>query len=112
MSVSSVELALFELLSYVKDESDFLVADKYFESATVLRVELLNELLHTCTHIQTNRLFLWFADRHAHQWSSQIDRENIDLGSGKRSIIKGGIFDKKYNITVPEEMMQDEELFF
>lgn len=112
LNISSVELALFELLSQVKDESDFLVADKYFESATVLRTELINELLQICTHIQTKRLFMWFADRHSHQWSSKLNRDNVDLGSGKRSIIKGGLFDKKYNITVPKEMMQNEELFF
>ena len=112
LTISSVELALFEMLGQVKDETDFSVADKYFESATVLRVELLNELLQSSTHVQTKRLFMWFADRHSHQWSSQIDGENIDLGSGKRSIIKGGVFDKKYNITVPKEMMQNEELFF
>jgi len=112
LNISSVELALFELLSQVKDESDFLVADKYFESATVLRTELINELLQTCTHIQTKRLFMWFADRHSHQWNSKLNRDNVDLGSGKRSIIKGGVFDKKYNITVPKEMMQNEELFF
>ncbi len=112
LNISSVELALFELLSQVKDESDFLVADKYFESVTVLRTELINELLQTCTHIQTKRLFMWFTDRHSHQWSSKLNRNNVDLGSGKRSIIKGGLFDKKYNITVPKEMMQNEELFF
>ena len=112
LNLSTIELALFELLSQVKDESDFLVADKYFESATVLRIGLVNELLFSSTHIQTKRLFMWFADRHSHQWSHNLNRDNIDLGSGKRSIIKGGAFDKKYNITVPKEMMQNEELFF
>lgn len=112
LSLSSVELALFELLSQVKDESAFLAADKYVESATVLRAELLNELLYSCTHIQTKRLFMWFADRHSHQWSGMLNRDIIDLGSGKRSIIKGGAFDKKYNITVPREMLNSEKLFF
>ncbi|NOQ32106.1 MAG: hypothetical protein GQ570_13395 [Helicobacteraceae bacterium] len=112
LNLSSVELALFELLSQVKDESDFLVVDKYFESATVLRTELLNELLDASTNIQTKRLFMWFADRHSHQWNSKLNRDNINLGSGKRSIIKGGAFDKKYNITVPKEMLNNEEFFF
>jgi hypothetical protein len=112
LKVSTVELALFELLSQVKDESDFLVADKYFESATILRPELVNTLLHACTHVQTKRLFMWFADKHAHQWSRNIHRDNIDLGSGKRVIVKGGTLDKKYNITVPREMTYNEALFF
>ncbi len=112
LNVATVELALFELLSQVKDESDFLVADKYFESATILRPELINTLLHVCIHIQTKRLFMWFADRYAHQWSRNIDRDDIDLGSGKRVIIKGGALDKKYKITVPREMTYNEALFF
>ncbi len=112
LNLSTVELALFELLTQIKDESDFSVADKYFESATILRPELVNTLLQSCTHIQTKRLFMWFADRHAHQWSRNIDRNNIDLGSGKRVIIKGGALDKKYNITVPREMIYNEALFF
>ena len=112
LQLSTVELALFELLTQVKDASDFSVADKYFESATILRPELVNTLLQSCTHIQTKRLFMWFADRHAHQWSRSIDRNSIDLGRGKRGIIKGGALDKKYNITVPREMIYDEALFF
>lgn len=112
LNISTVELALFELLSQVKDESGFLVVDKYFESATTLRPKLVNALLHSCTHIQTKRLFMWFADRHSHQWSQAIDRNTIDLGSGKRVIIKGGALDKNYNITVPREMALNETFFF
>lgn len=112
ISLSTVELALFELLTQVKDEADFLVVDKYFESATILRPLLLNKLLQESTHIQTKRLFMWFLDRHSHQWVDKIDRDNINLGSGKRTIIKGGAFDKKYNITVPREMTYDDALFF
>lgn len=112
LNISTVELALVELLGQVKDESGFLVADKYFESATTLRPKLINELLHSCTRIQTKRLFMWFADRHSHQWSQAIDRNTIDLGSGKRVIIKGGALDKNYNITVPREMAYNETFFF
>ena len=112
LEISTVELALFELVSSIKNEADFLVADKYFESATVLRVNLVNNLLRRCTHIQTKRLFMWFSDRHSHQWSLSIDRDNLNLGSGKRVIIKGGVLDAKYNITVPKQMSQDESAFF
>jgi hypothetical protein len=112
LKISTVELALFELLSQIKEESDFWTADSYFESATILRPELVNALLRTCTHVQTKRLFLWFADRHAHQWSHRIDRDGLDLGSGKRAIVKGGTLDKKYHITVPREMAYNDELFF
>jgi len=101
---STVELALFELLGKIKDESDFSLADKYFESAATLRPKLLNSLLQACRQIKTKRLFLWFADRHNHAWRSKLNTVNVDLGSGKRMIVKGGALDKTYAITVPRSM--------
>ena len=104
LKLSSTELALFELLSLVKEEIDFLIADEYFKSATMLNPKLLNTLLQMCTHIQIKRLFLWFSNRHSHQWSINIDQNNIELGSGKRAVVKGGVLDKRYNITIPKNM--------
>lgn len=111
---STVELALFELLGKVKDESGFSLADKYFESAATLHPKLLNKLLRSCRQIKTKRLFLWFSDRHHHAWRSKLNTVNVDLGSGKRMIIKGGALDKKYAITVPRFMTgeQDAENIF
>ena len=104
LQFSTVELALFELLGKIKDESDFSLADKYFESATTLRPKLLNKLLRLCRQIKTKRLFLWFSDRHRHTWRSKLNTDNVDLGSGKRMIIKGGALDKTYAITVPRSI--------
>jgi hypothetical protein len=112
LHVASVELALFEMVCEVKSEADFAVIDKYFESATTLRPKLINALLAECNQIKTKRLFLWFADRHNHQWNSEIDRSTIELGSGKRMIVSGGILDKKYQITVPREMASVARDFF
>ncbi len=35
-------------------------------------------------------------------WRNKIEPKNYDLGAGKRSVIKGGSFNKAYQITVPE----------
>ena len=110
--ISGVELALFEVLLHVNDEADFLIVDKYFESATTLRVSLINELLQTCKHIKTKRLFLWFSNRHNHQWLEKVEIDKIDLGSGKRVIIKNGALDTQYKITIPKEMAHNEQPFF
>ena len=110
--ISSVELALIELLCDVRDEADFLVVDKYFESATSLRPKLVNALLLQCTQIKAKRLFMWFAKRHNHAWVHELDTHTIDLGSGKRVIVKGGALDKEYQITVPREMSGNAQSFF
>lgn len=104
LQFSTVELALFELLEKINDESGFSLADKYFESAATLRPKLLNSLLRSCRQIKTNRLFLWFSDKHHHAWRSKLNTDNVDLGSGKRMIVKGGALDKTYSITVPRSM--------
>lgn len=110
--ISSIELALIELLCDVRDEADFSVAEKYFESATSLRPKLVNALLQQCTQIKAKRLFMWFAKRHKHAWVHELDVNNFNLGSGKRVIVKGGALDKEYQITVPREMSSDAQFFF
>ncbi len=108
LNIATVELALFELLGDLHDEAGFSFADKYFESASVLRPKLLNLLLQSCRNVKTKRLFLWYADRHKHQWLKKIVKESAALGSGKRMIVKNGALDKTYAITVPRTMTGDE----
>ena len=38
------------------------------------------------------------------QWLGAIDRGGIDLGKGKRMLVRGGKLDPKFNITVPESL--------
>ena len=98
------ELAMFELLSEVREVVDFTVADKIFEAATNFRPELLQELLRACSQVKAKRLFLWFSDRHAHEWRKALKIDGINLGKGKRMLVKGGAFDPIYQITIPREM--------
>ena len=62
----------------------------------------LQTLLVDCRNVKVKRLFFFFADRHQHAWLKRLDRSAIDLGSGKRMLVKGGRFDAKHLITVPE----------
>jgi len=55
--------------------------------------------------VKTNRLYLFLADHYAHAWAKRIDKDNIDLGAGKRQIVSGGKLDHKYQITVPESFV-------
>jgi Transcriptional regulator, AbiEi antitoxin, Type IV TA system len=41
------------------------------------------------------------AENCKHPWIGKVDLSKVDFGKGKRALIKGGRFDSKYNITVP-----------
>lgn len=106
---STPELATVELMAGVHDQADFFMADKFFEVAVNLRPGLLHDLLKACTQVKAKRLFLWFSDRHGHAWRKALKSEEIDLGRGKRSLVRGGAYDATYQITVPREMTGDSE---
>ena len=84
--------------------ADFMVADKIYEAATNFRPELMYKLLFACSQVKAKRLFLWFSDRHAHDWRQALKIDGINLGKGKRMLVKGGAFDPTYQITIPREM--------
>jgi tRNA-binding EMAP/Myf-like protein len=60
-------------------------------------------LLENCNSIKVKRLFLFLAESYQHPWLKKINRAKIDLGQGKRVIVKGGKLDSKYQITVTNE---------
>ena len=37
-----------------------------------------------------------------HAWVNKIDLTKVNFGKGKRVVVKGGILDSKYQITVPK----------
>jgi hypothetical protein len=106
---STAELALIEILGDCQGEADFQFVEPFFEGALTLRADRVQVLLEACTQVKAKRLFLWFAKRHKHAWADKIDKSLISLGSGKREIVKGGVLDPEYLITVPREMARGQE---
>ena len=43
-------------------------------------------------------------DRRQHAWLKRLEKSAIDLGKGKRMLVKGGRLDRAYQITVPEDL--------
>ena len=101
--ISSLELAAMEMLYLVPNEQSFDEALKITEGLTTLRPQLVQQLLEECNSVKVKRLFLYMAEKNEHQWFQKLNIEKINLGSGKRVIVKDGVFDKKYLITVPRE---------
>lgn len=101
--ISAPERAAFELLSDVPDQESFEEVRHIFQGLSTLRPSVLQELLQACTSIKVKRLFLYLAEMSGHIWADKLDYSRTDLGKGKRVIVKGGKFNSKYRITVPEK---------
>lgn len=101
IEMSPPELAAFEMIHGIKDNSDFDHARTVFEGLSTLRPKESQELLQTCKSVRVKRLFLWMARDCGHPWFKYMDMEKVDLGSGKRVVYKGGKLDQEFLITVP-----------
>lgn len=101
--ISGPERAILEFLDELPDREDFHQADVLIEGLSTLSPNRLNKLLADCRSVKVKRLFLFFASRHNHAWLKRLDRKAINLGSGKRMLVKGGRYDAKYQITVPKD---------
>jgi hypothetical protein len=44
------------------------------------------------------------AEKAGHSWFHDLNLERIDLGKGKRSNVKNGVYDPKYKITLPKDL--------
>lgn len=101
--ISSLERAAFELLHLVSDKSSFNNAAEVFEGLVNLRPAVMEAYLKACRSVKVNRLLLFLAEHYQHAWLKKVDRACANLGSGKRQMVKDGVMDKKYQITVPQE---------
>lgn len=102
--VSSPERALLELLDELPNHESFHQVDMLVEGLRNLSPGRLQRLLEDCRSVKVKRLLFWFAERHNHAWLARLDRGRIDLGKGKRMLVKGGKLDRTYLITVPEDL--------
>lgn len=102
--ISTPERAILELLDELPDNESFHQVDMMMEGLSTLSPARLQALLMDCRNVKVKRLFFFFADRHQHAWLKRLDRKKIDLGSGKRMLVRGGRYDPKYLITVPGDL--------
>lgn len=102
--ISSPERAFMECL--LLTHTYYSIMDIYYvmEMLTTLRPKLVQQLLDRCSSVKVNRLFLYMAEKSKHQWFQWINPSTIKLGEGKRSMVKNGVYDSKYEITIPKEL--------
>jgi hypothetical protein len=105
--VAEPERAILELLSHVNSKPGFLKGWHLIEGMMTLRPNLVQSLLKNCKSVKVKRLFLFMAENNELPWYGKLKISEIDLGSGKRTIVKNGKLDNKFKITVPEELIEE-----
>jgi hypothetical protein len=100
---------MFEYLDVVPTKRSLQEAKLLMEGLNNLRPKNVQALLEASRSIKVNRLFLLLAEECNHQWVKKIDPSKIKLGTGKRNLTKGGVLHKKYQITVPAEILSGRE---
>jgi len=99
--ISAPERAVMEMLHLVPKKVGFDEAQLIMENLVALRTDVAQKLLEACRSIKVKRLFLYMAEQKEHSWLLKLDLSRVDLGKGKRMIVRQGRFDAKYRITVP-----------
>jgi hypothetical protein len=98
-----------ECLYLAPEKFDLVECYELMENLNDLRPSLVQELLEACTSIKVKRLFLFMAERHNHSWFKHINLSKIDMGKGKRSLVKDGLYVSKYQITIPKTLTNNEQ---
>lgn len=104
---STPERAVLECSHLATDNASMEYTHQLMTGLSTLRPAEVQTLLEACRSVRVKRFFLWSAATAGHVWFRHLDPAKIDLGSGKRQLFKGGVYDPTYQITVPpvkEEM--------
>jgi hypothetical protein len=104
IKVSSAARALMECLYLAPLKQELMECYEVMEGLNNLVPKQVQILLEKCQSVKVKRLFLYMAEKADHNWFKHLDLKNVDLGKGKRSIVKNGAFVEKYGITVPKEL--------
>lgn len=107
--ISSLPRAMMECLYLAPNHQELFECYELMEGLTSLVPNKVQALLEQCKSIKVKRLFLYMAEEHRHSWLEHIDLKNIDLGKGKRSFAKNGIYIPKYQITLPREFINEDK---
>ena len=104
LTTSAPERAILEMMDELPHGESFHQVDVVMEGLVNLRPQLVEKLLQECKSVKVKRLFFWYADRHAHAWFKRLNQSSVDLGKGKRQLVRKGHFDTRYQITLPMEL--------
>lgn len=100
--------AMMECLYLAPQEQDLVECYELMQGLNNLHPDTVQQLLVQCTSVKVKRLFLYLAEKAGHMWFTRLQTDKIDIGKGKRSITKNGVYIDKYLMTVPKELENNE----
>lgn len=109
IQISAPARAMMECLYLAPDVQPLQEALELMQGLNNLRPAVVQELLEACTSVKVKRLFLYLAAKAGHAWLPLLQMSKIDLGAGKRSIVRDGVYVAAYQITVPRELESGNE---
>lgn len=98
------EQAFLECLLLAPKQYNYMDLFYIMEQLTTLRTEVVQELLENTNNIKIKRLFLYMAQKARHDWFDRLDKDKINLGSGKQKLVENGVYLPEYMITIPKEL--------
>ena len=104
VKISGPARAILECLEMAPSRFDLTEAWLIMEGLNALKPIQVQEILEQCQSVKAKRLFLYFAEKANHIWFKYLMIDKINLGTGKRSIVKQGTWISKYKITVPKSL--------
>ncbi|HQR94735.1 MAG TPA: type IV toxin-antitoxin system AbiEi family antitoxin [Sediminibacterium sp.] len=108
LKISNALRAILECLYLAPQKQELMECFEIMEGLNNFHPLQVQSLLEKCTSVKVKRLFLYLAEKAGHSWFNKLDLNKIDLGSGKRSIVKDGVYIKKYLMTVPKELEKND----
>lgn len=104
IKVSGPVRAIMECLYLAPEKQELMECFEMMEGLNNLLPKQVQTMLEQCRSVKVNRLFLYMAEKAGHSWFQYLELKNVDVGKGKRSIVKNGVYVDKYKITVPKEL--------
>ena len=103
--ISGAVSAMLELLYLTPMQHSFEEGRQLMEGLAGEHPQAVERILMNCNSIKAKRLFLLLAEACGHRWLNQLDVTKFDLGSGRRSLIRGGVYNKKYKLVIPRNII-------
>jgi hypothetical protein len=102
--VSAPEQAFLECLFLAPKFYSYMDLYYIMEQLTTLRSDVLQRLLTGTDSYRVKRMFMYMAEKAGHYWFEELNPDQITLGTSKLQLVKNGIYNAKYKITVPQEL--------